>query len=298
MTAKLLNFLENCLEQKGAISVDKLFSLVTGKFPEAQTMFKTQQDLSTFLKMSPDAFHVQSNCVTLIGKPKPFEQKDKHLEVCDQNDKNKKKKTRDEPDRNQNNHSPSPRQVFSPINNEPDSLITHNNFSQPNSLTSHSYPSFELNNSSSPPVSLQQQTLKQRINSLLIKTLAENTERDKTLQNTVIGEALKSKVSQQTKIVVNVKDCVQIVDDIMYPRKSNGKIVVSFDCEGINIGPKGRLTLVQIGTITGQVYVFDLITCPNILQAGGLQKLLESENVIKVSFKIFHGDNNSFQLKI
>lgn len=232
-------------------------------------MFNTQQDLSTFLKMTPNAFHVQSNLVTLIGKPKPFEQKEKPNP--EGQDQSRRKRTE-----HLNNHYIPPNRQS---NSQPDSLTSNPSPVQPSSLVSS-----DIRNSVSPPVSLQQQTLKQRINSLLIKTLAENTERDKSLQNAVIGEALKSRVSQQTKLVVSVRECLPIVDDIMYPRKppSDGRIVVSFDCEGINIGPKGRLTLVQIGTMSGQVYVFDLITCPNILQSGNLQKLLESEKVIKV----------------
>ncbi|NP_001136335.1 egalitarian isoform X1 [Nasonia vitripennis] len=279
VTARLLDFLEQCIVQKGVILVDQLFNLVTEKFPEGSTMFQTQQDLSTFLKMTPDAFHVQSNLVTLIGKPKPFEQKDKSSENDD--DKNKKKKPKEEIEKSQNNHISFNRQVPVQPSSQPDSLTSNNSSTQPNSLTSNSV---EVNNSVSPTVSIQQQTLKQRINSLLMKTLAENTERDRSLQNAVIGEALKSKVSQQTKVIVSVRDCLQIVDEIIYPRKSaaDGKSVVSFDCEGINVGPKGRLTLLQIGTMSGLIYIFDLITCPNILQAGGLQKLLESENVIKV----------------
>jgi exonuclease 3'-5' domain-containing protein 1 len=61
------------------------------------------------------------------------------------------------------------------------------------------------------------------------------------------------------------------------------KVAVSFDCEGINLGVKGQLTLFQLGTMSGFAYIFDLITCPNIVSAGGLQHLLESETVTKVS---------------
>lgn len=61
------------------------------------------------------------------------------------------------------------------------------------------------------------------------------------------------------------------------------KVAVSFDCEGINLGVKGQLTLFQLGTTSGLAYIFDLITCPTIVSAGGLQRLLESETVTKVS---------------
>ncbi|XP_011499413.1 PREDICTED: uncharacterized protein LOC105363426 [Ceratosolen solmsi marchali] len=278
LTARILNFLESCVKQQIYISVEQLFNLVIEKFPEAMTMFKTQQDLSTFLKMTPNIFMVQSNVVS--RKVKSFD-KDKNSEADDQIEKNKRKKPREEIDKIQYNHSPVNRQVFVQPNSQSDSLTSNSSSSQPNSLTMNT---IEIGNSISPPVSLQQQTLKQRINNLLIKTLAENTERDRILQNAVIGEALKSRVSQQTKVVSNLRDCLQIVDDIMYPKKpsGDGKIIVALDSEGINVGPKGKLTLLQIGTMAGQVYVFDLITCPNLIQSGGLQNLLENKNIIKV----------------
>jgi exonuclease 3'-5' domain-containing protein 1 len=282
LTTRILNFLENCVKQQMYVSIEQLFNLVIQKFPEAMTMFKTQQDLSTFLKMTPNIFIVQSNAVS--RKVKSFD-KDMNVETDDQIEKNKRKKSSEDLEKNQSNHLSLNRQVSVQPNSQPDSLTSNSSSSQPNSLTSNT---IEISNSVSPPVSLQQQTLKQRINNLLMKTLAENTERDRILQNAVIGEALKSRVSQQTKIIVNLRDCLQKVNDIMYPRKpsTDGKIVISLDSEGINVGPKGKLTLLQIGTMSGHVYIFDLITCPNIIQSGGLQKLLESENVIKVN--LFH----------
>lgn len=87
-----------------------------------------------------------------------------------------------------------------------------------------------------------------------------------------------------------------VVNDIMKKqpgRKTEGdcegqwpftedKTVVGFDCEGINLGIKGQLTLIQIATMTGFSYVFDLISCPGMIE-NGLKKLLESPDVVKVS---------------
>ena len=53
--------------------------------------------------------------------------------------------------------------------------------------------------------------------------------------------------------------------------------------QGVNLGPKGQLTLVQVSTVVGQVIIFDVQTTPALLTQGGLQRLLESEQVIKVS---------------
>lgn len=83
-----------------------------------------------------------------------------------------------------------------------------------------------------------------------------------------------------------------VIDDIMNKISRNNedttwpftgeKVVVAFDCEGINIGVKGQLTLMQIATMSGFSYVFDLISCPQMIDFG-LKRLLESRDVVKVS---------------
>lgn len=287
VTARLLDFFAQCIENKGPTLVDQLFHLVTSKFPQETwtSIFKTPQDLSTFLKMFSDAFHVQSNLVTLISRPKAFTIDNSHAKV----------KTPSSPgiqNYNNNRSQPSSLQMSQPTSlqvslqsSQPNSITSNNSMSQPNSLQNISPTSTESNNNS-PPLSLQQQTLKQRINTLVMKTLADNTEKDRNLQTVQMGEAWKLKVFQQTKVIVNPKESLQIIDDIMKTRRpqQDGKIVVSFDCEGINLGVKGQLTLLQIGTMSGQAYVFDLVTCPTLVQSGGIQKLLESNSVIKVRF--------------
>lgn len=289
VTAKLLDFFCLCIEQKGPILIDQLFNMVNDKFSHENwtCIFKMPQDLSTFIKMFPDAFHVQSNLVTLIGRPKSF--------VASEPTAPKTKITSGGT-RNQSNsvtsHAnamptvPPSKVQFSqqPQHAQISETACNNVTVQPNSLqNTYTPPSVESNNNS-PPVSLQQQTLKQRINTLVMKTLADNTERDRNLQTAQMGDAWKLKVLQQTRVIATPRESLQVIEDIINPRKppADGKIVVSFDCEGINLGVKGQLTLVQIGTMTGQAYVFDLFTCPSLVQAGGLQKLLEHENVIKV----------------
>jgi exonuclease 3'-5' domain-containing protein 1 len=71
-TQQLLDFFAQVIEIKGPILVDQLFHMVTSNFPQDQwfRMFKTPCDLSTFLKLFSDCFHIQSNLVTLLQKPK------------------------------------------------------------------------------------------------------------------------------------------------------------------------------------------------------------------------------------
>ncbi|XP_014473702.1 PREDICTED: uncharacterized protein LOC106743909 [Dinoponera quadriceps] len=291
VTAKLLDFFCVCIEQKGPILIDQLYNMVNDKFSHESWMciFKTPQDLSTFIKMFPDAFHVQSNLVTLINRSKSS--------VAPESATGSAAKTKASSGggvRSQSNNSltvhtnslpiiPPSKIQFSQL---PPPENVCNNSTQPNSLQN-AYttpPPVVESNNNSPPVSLQQQTLKQRINTLVMKTLADNTERDRSLQTAQMGDAWKLKVLQQTRVIATPRDSLQIIEDIINPRKPppDGKVVISFDCEGINLGVKGQLTLVQIGTMSGQAYVFDLFTCPSLVQAGGLQKLLEHKNVVKV----------------
>lgn len=65
-------------------------------------------------------------------------------------------------------------------------------------------------------------------------------------------------------------------------------VVISVDCEGINVGPKGQLTLIEIGTLRGEAFIFDVLTCPELVSAGGLKQLLEDERIVKV----FHDCRN------
>lgn len=281
ITAKLLDFLSECIEQKGPILVDQMFNIVNDKFSFENwtSIFKTPQDLCTFVKMFPDTFHVQSNLVTLIGKPKSsaIEGKPKPKFTTATRSQNITTNQVVSNQVAQTNNTQATQQ-----SNNLESTHT-NTTNQINSVQNSHSPLIETNNSS-PPISLQQQTLKQRINTLVMKTLADNTEKDRTLQTAQMGDAWKLKVLQQTRVIVNPKESLQVIEDIINPRKPppDGKIVVAFDSEGINLGIKGKMTLVQIATMSGQAYVFDLLTCPKLVQAGGLRKLLEHNDVIKV----------------
>lgn len=175
-------------------------------------------------------------------------------------------------------------------------------------------PSLKIGNSN--------QTLKQRLNSIVLKTLQENTGRDRQIMMHQNQDSWKAKLMHNTRVICSVRECQMIVDDIMNKRnkgvrgqqdykthqqelKSNNlnksqqnqrtseeleeiqwpftedKVVIGFDCEGINLGVKGQLTLLQIATMAGFSYIFDLITCPTMIDAG-LKKLLESPDVIKI----------------
>lgn len=130
------------------------------------------------------------------------------------------------------------------------------------------------------PKPMKNQSLKQRINSLVMKTIAENTERNNKTQNGHDdGDAWKGKILGNVKAVVtSIKECSNIVDRI-----SARKSAVGIDFEGVCIGANGQLSLMQVVNEEGLCFIFDLIACPLLIKNGGLQTLLESEEVLKVS---------------
>ncbi|XP_046572934.1 uncharacterized protein LOC124280967 [Haliotis rubra] len=80
------------------------------------------------------------------------------------------------------------------------------------------------------------------------------------------------------KVVDNVADCVKAVDDLL--RGS----VVAVNCEGINLGKKGRLTLLQVAKQDGFVYLFNVFVEPKVFTEGQLKSFLEN----KATTKVFH----------
>ena len=112
-------------------------------------------------------------------------------------------------------------------------------------------------------------------------------------------------VLQVARVVVSVRESTQIVEELLRAGQP-----VGLDGEGVNLGPKGQLTLLQVRVITikmemmrkivmiivikvlmtiaqvstasGQVIIFDVQTTPAIMSQGGLQRLLQAEHIIKV----------------
>ncbi|XP_017839229.1 uncharacterized protein LOC108597276 [Drosophila busckii] len=409
-TQQMLDFFAQCIEMKGPLLVDQLFHLLTLNFPQDQwlRMFKTPGDLSSFLKLFSDCFHIQANLVTLLQKPKL---NDSHIQQAQarsreqfnslNNNQGQGRKLEQQPaagaalssvqqrlqspalrsnsngfsnnnninnnNNNNNNNVASPNFKL----NAPVSNMTggngfgqgQNNKSEPNSgfdsyvpiaelklenLCEHNYPSTQVNYGPiGAPLPQQQQpqqpqtatpterlnsvnqTLKQRINTLVIRTLAENLEKDKqTLanqgthspvhnakataattaaaatttgatttgattataaaatqnasQNYFVGDTWKIKVLQNTTVIANIKHSLFVIEALLDLAKDESNIAVSLDCEGINLGLKGEITLIEIGTARGEAFLFDVASCPAMVSDGGLKTLLEHEHVIKV----------------
>lgn len=100
-------------------------------------------------------------------------------------------------------------------------------------------------------------------------------------------ENFKAKALQSTRIIDNLEESRKVINEIFLGVRPGGYIAVSMGTEGVNLGPKGQVTLIQIGLMTGQVLIFDIQKCKELVFNGGLLKLMESQDVVKVSFIIF-----------
>jgi len=252
---QFIQFFREKIETNGQVHVEQLLNLAIRQFGEdtCATLYKTPQDLTTFLRIYSHIFHVQNSVITLV-----------------------------------------PQRAFIPvITNQNNKTSSQNGFKGDGDSPRNSCPS---TGSSSPvprdspresQVSLNQQTLKQRVNMVVMRMIAQNSDQDQRSglvipdQRQVVQsesrESLKFRTLQVSRVIVNVKESLQVVEEILRAGQP-----VGLDGEGVNLGPKGRLTLVQISTMAGQVNIFDVQTNPALLSQGGLNKLIQSEKIIKV----------------
>ena len=94
-------------------------------------------------------------------------------------------------------------------------------------------------------------------------------------------DSLKNYIVNKTSIIANVRKCRTIVDEMIA-----GKQHVSLDCEGVNLGQNGTVTLLQLCNVRGSVFIFDIMSEPKM--AAVLQELFVSDQVVKVThFLIF-----------
>lgn len=165
-------------------------------------------------------------------------------------------------------------------------------------------------------------TLKQMLTSIVTKTLAENEEKDKKHPNVLqpinngsvsssnssstatspvhsrsyfLGDTWKIKVLQNTQVISTVKESLFVCDAIMKSSPSPDEpVVISFDCKGVNLGVKGQLTLIEIGTVRGEAFIFDLQQSPQMVADGGIKMLLEDESIIKIIHDCRNGSYNLY----
>nr|XP_034303758.1 uncharacterized protein LOC105342861 isoform X4 [Crassostrea gigas] len=87
---------------------------------------------------------------------------------------------------------------------------------------------------------------------------------------------IQDMANQAVEIVVETSRCRQIVSIL------SSESVLAVDCEGIALGVEGPMTLLQICTYSGDVYLFDVQENRELFSEGHLKIVLESDEILKL----------------
>ncbi|XP_075526875.1 egl_like_exo domain-containing protein isoform X1 [Dermacentor variabilis] len=123
-------------------------------------------------------------------------------------------------------------------------------------------------------------SIQQRLKSHILKAVADNSAMDHKIasvnsareQDQTLGDMLRG-----VRVITKVKECEALVS-----RLSSQHQLVAVDAEGVNLGPQGPLTLVQLATPAGEVFLFDVQSTPQLFAEGHLRDILEAEHITKV----------------
>ncbi|KAI1287470.1 piRNA biogenesis protein EXD1 [Halotydeus destructor] len=264
LTQQLISFLESTLNsccEDDAITIDNLF--VTLKAQHAEELWSklvnNTSDLTTLLKMNSKLFHVHANTVSLTKERKTT------FQEVSPNEKGSPLKM---PFPSSPTSAPGP--VANGGSNESNSALPK----------------------SSPTRSPSLATLQQRMRNQIIKAISDNATTP-TSRHVAASSSTSSSpcayidqavVLRNTRLITKTREAEDIVDDIL--KKGDP---VGIDCEGINLGQNGSITLVQIATMhadaktmsSAKVYLFDVFLNPDLM-TGCLKRLFESNGVVKV----------------
>ncbi|XP_060073142.1 uncharacterized protein LOC132552959 [Ylistrum balloti] len=94
--------------------------------------------------------------------------------------------------------------------------------------------------------------------------------------------AMEPAVFHEKELVLDTARCRQLVHQL------KRELMLGISGEGIHMGGDGPLTLFQIGTFHGKVYIFDTLVNLELFDKGGLRFLLESEDILKVAHSSCH----------
>ncbi|OWF49764.1 uncharacterized protein LOC110451289 [Mizuhopecten yessoensis] len=89
--------------------------------------------------------------------------------------------------------------------------------------------------------------------------------------------AMEPAIFHEKELVLDTARCRQLVHQL------KRELMLGIAGEGIHMGGDGPLTLFQIGTFHGKVYIFDTLVNVELFDKGGLRFLLESEDILKVT---------------
>ena len=85
-------------------------------------------------------------------------------------------------------------------------------------------------------------------------------------------------VLKRTELVESVEDAERAVRWI-WDCKLDGTVVIGLDLEGVHLGKSGYATLVQVSTVLKDVFIFDILIEPKIVDV--IAPLLQHERVVK-----------------
>lgn len=121
-------------------------------------------------------------------------------------------------------------------------------------------------------------SIQQRLKNHILKAVADNSAQDhrERMSSNRDHPQDMQEMLRAVRIITRTKDCEATV------RRLLGLSAVALDAEGVNVGPKGPVTLLQLGTATGEVYIFDVQSTPQLINEGKLREVLESAAVVKV----------------
>ncbi|XP_069115746.1 uncharacterized protein [Argopecten irradians] len=94
--------------------------------------------------------------------------------------------------------------------------------------------------------------------------------------------AMEPAIFHEKELVLDTARCRQLVHQL------KRELMLGIAGEGIHMGGDGPLTLFQIGTFHGKVYIFDTLVNMELFDKGGLRFLLESEDILKVTHSSCH----------
>ncbi|XP_050737411.1 egalitarian protein homolog [Eriocheir sinensis] len=283
---------------RGPLIIETLFNGLANAFPKdtLSQLCRCSSDLATFLKMHSNTFFVQANMVRLVhnaaaptattsAPPTPTTPNTQAPQPLYSS-----YNAQPPPQQYQQQSTPVQpqyQQQHIPQRNNNSTIANNNiNTSSPDReelVRSPTSPTSPVRQPPlqppAPPPQQQQQTLKARVNSLLRKTLADNSERDRvSYSGGDSGENVTGRLLRHTRVVVSVREARQLVSAILAARQP-----VSFDGEGVNLGPSGPMTLLQVGLVSGHIYIFDVMVERSLMYEGGLRELLESTDIVKVA---------------
>ena len=104
-------------------------------------------------------------------------------------------------------------------------------------------------------------SLKQRVNSIVMKTLADNTSKDRSpvheSPTKEVNSPSKMRVLQSTRVIHSVKESAGLISDIL---SSSTHKVISFDLEGVNVGGNNGEVIIQNSKTVKDCFEFFLLS--------------------------------------